>query len=85
MDSLEDPTLGAWGFGPVSQKCPLDGARWGAPDWAGAAAWLVGGGHRTLPGGEESGWRPWGGARAHGGGQGGVQARLAHLLPCPRG
>ena len=66
VGSLEDQTLGARGFRSVSQKCPLDGARQGAPGWAGVAAWAG-----------EGSTEPWGGARARsGGGQGGVQARL---------
>lgn len=36
---LEDPTLDARGFRSESQKCLLDGARRGAPGWAGVAAW----------------------------------------------
>ena len=35
VGSPEDQTLGARGFRSVSQKCPLDGARRGAPGWAG--------------------------------------------------
>ena len=75
VGSPEDQTLGARGFRSVSQKCPLDGARRGAPGWAGVAAWAG-----------EGSTEPWGGARAHSGvGQGGIQARLVHQLLCPRG
>lgn len=62
------PNTGRPGLQVWVTEMPAGRCQAGSPGlgWGGRLG--RGGEHRTLPGGEESGWRPWGGARAHGGG-----------------